>query len=138
MSLIRAAPMTYAPPVPVDWLWGPYIARGKLAVLDGDPGAGKTFLALDLAARLSRGRPLPDGKTLARPHTILYLSADDDAADTLCPRAAAAGADPEHVLITVPFWDAPNRLPDDIPALTRTVKDYQVDLIVIDPLSCYV
>ena len=53
-------------PAPIRWLWEPYLARGKLALLDGDPGAGKSLVTADLAARLSRGGPLPDGSRLRR------------------------------------------------------------------------
>jgi hypothetical protein len=119
---------------PVAWLWGPYLARGKLAVLDGDPGAGKTFLALDLAARLSRGGPLPDGKTLARPHTTLLLIADDVPADTTRPRLEAAGADLDRVIAAYPT--APGfRLPDHVHALEDAVRRHRADLVVIDPLA---
>lgn len=119
---------------PVAWLWGPYLARGKLAVLDGDPGAGKTFLALDLAARLSRGGPLPDGKTLARPHTTLLLIADDVPADTTRPRLEAAGADLGRIIAAYPT--APGfRLPDHVHALEDAVRRHRADLVVIDPLA---
>src|SRR5437660_9922117 len=80
-------------PTALDWLWPRYLARGKLAILDGDPGMGKSLLALDLIARLTRGGPMPDGSPLARPGTAILLSAEDDPADTIRPRAEAAGAD---------------------------------------------
>src|SRR5574338_774934 len=73
-------------PTRVNWLWKPYLARGKLCILDGDPGTGKSFLAIDLAARLSRGGPLPDGQTLDRPHNTVLISAEDHAGDTIRPR----------------------------------------------------
>ena len=89
---LTATPATDITPASVQWLWKPYIARGKLAILDGDPGTGKSFVALDLAARLSRGTIMPGGHVLARPHTTLLLSAEDDAAlaikeryETTCP-----------------------------------------------------
>jgi len=82
----------------VRWLWWPYLAVGKLAMLDGDPGTGKTLLMTQLAASLSHGYPLPDqqGKlTLPTggPQTTLLLSTEDGLADTLKPRLEAAGAD---------------------------------------------
>src|SRR5437764_12175808 len=66
-------------PTALDWLWPRYLARGKLAILDGDPEMGKSLLTIDLIARLSRGGPLPDGSTLPRPCTSILLSAEDDA-----------------------------------------------------------
>ena len=90
---MTAEPLSQVRPVR-DWLWEPYIPRGKLAILDGDPGVGKSLLTLDLAARLSRGGPLPDGKPSGRPHVTLLLSAEDGAADTIRPRAEAAGRRP--------------------------------------------
>src|SRR4051794_8101484 len=87
----EGTPMAQPPPFvaldqvaarPVEWLWHPYLARGKLAVLDGDPGTGKSFLTVDLAARLSRGGPLPDGQPLPRPHNTLLLNAEDSLEDT--------------------------------------------------------
>src|SRR5215212_11478692 len=87
---VRCADITSAD---VSWLWKPYLARGKLAILDGDPGTGKSFVALDVAARLSRGGFFPDGQELDRPHVTLPLNAEDDAADTILPRLAATGAD---------------------------------------------
>jgi hypothetical protein len=61
-----------------EWLWPGYLARGKLALLDGDPEMGKSLLTIDPIARLSRGGPLPDGSTPPRPRTSLLLPAEDD------------------------------------------------------------
>src|SRR5881398_2781595 len=93
MSALNAEPLSNVRPETVRWLWEPYLPRGKLALLDGDPGVGKSLLTIDLAARLSRGGPLPDGSPSGRPHLTLLLGAEDDAADTTRPRAEAAGAD---------------------------------------------
>src|SRR5438128_1748623 len=82
----------------IHWLWEPYIPRKKLVILDGDPGVGKSLLTIDLAARLSRGGALPDGKPSDRPHVTLLLSAEDAASDTIRPRAEAAGADLDRVI----------------------------------------
>src|SRR5581483_9800249 len=97
----------------LDWLWPGYLARGKLVLLDGDPGLGKSLLTLDLIARLGRGRPLPDGSPGPPPCTSVRLSLEDDAADTIRPRAEAAGADLARLL--VPAFDgcAP-QLPADL------------------------
>ena len=74
----------------VTWLWPGRIPRGKLVVLDGDPGVGKSTLTI--AAKVSTGSPFPDG---ARPERgdVILLSAEDDIADTIRPRLEAAGAD---------------------------------------------
>ncbi len=142
MSALRARPCSDIPPAPVDWLWEPVLARGKLAILDGDPEAGKTFLVLDLAARLSRGGPLPDGQKLARPLTTLILTAEDDAADTIRPRADATGADLGRVIVVAPDPADPDpaplpTFPDDIPTLERWIRAHRADLVVIDPLSAF-
>jgi putative DNA primase/helicase len=125
-------------PSPVEWLWEPYLARGKLAVLDGDPGVGKSFLALDLAARLSRGGPLPDGPSLGRPHATLFLGGEDDVAHTLRPRADAAGADLGRLVFLVPRGLALPRLPDHLPALEEAIRVHQIGFVVIDPLAAFV
>src|SRR5437899_202093 len=114
----------------LDWLWPRYLARGKLAILDGDPEMGKSLVTLDLIARLSRGGPLPDGSVLAEPCTSLLLSAEDDAADTIRPRAEAAGADLARLV--VPNFDGHvPQLPHDIPALEELVTEHRAALVVI-------
>jgi hypothetical protein len=117
-------------------LWPWYLPRGKLAILDGDPGVGKSLLTLDLIARLGRGGPMPDGATPACPGTSVLLSAEDDAADTIRPRAEAAGADLSR-LVLPSFGGQVPRLPDDLPALEELVREYGAGLVVIDPLMAF-
>ena len=85
--------------IPLDWLWPHYLPRGKLVILDGDPEMGKSLLTIDLIARLGRGGPLPDGSTPAGHVTSVLLSAEDDPADTIRPRAEAAGADLDRLVL---------------------------------------
>lgn len=80
----------------INWLWEQRIALGKLTLLAGEPGLGKTFLACDIAARISKGRLFPDG-TMASIGDVAILTAEDSAADTLRPRLDAAGANVELV-----------------------------------------
>src|SRR5437868_1665702 len=86
-------------PAALDWLWPRYLARGKLAILDGDPETGKSLLTIALIARLSRGGALPDGTLLSRPFTSVLLSAEDGVADTIRPRAEAAGVDLARLVV---------------------------------------
>src|SRR5205807_7687569 len=80
-------------PRDITWLWPFRLGEGKLSVLEGDPGLGKSLLALDLCARLSTGRPWPDGKPGPGPAASIYLSGEDGDEDTIVPRLLALGAD---------------------------------------------
>lgn len=83
------------PSKPVPWIWPGRIAAGRLSLIDGDPGIGKSLLTLDLAAR-----PFPDGYCPAKPLSVLLLPGGEDGlADTICPRLIAAGADLAQVYI---------------------------------------
>ena len=76
------------PPEKIEWLWPGRLALGKISLLEGDPGLGKSTLTLEIAARLSTGRPLPGGRILP-PTGSLFLSAEDGVADTIVPRLMA-------------------------------------------------
>ena len=80
----------HIPVRPIHWLWRPYLACGNLALLDGDPGAGKSLFTADLAARLTRGGRMPDGSWRRKKANVLFLNAEDDLDDTLRPRLDAA------------------------------------------------
>src|SRR5437773_12302183 len=76
---------------PVEWLWPGRLPLGKLAILDGDPGVGKSLFTLDLCARLSTGRPFPDGSPGPGPSNSIVLDGEDGGEDTVCPRLQALG-----------------------------------------------
>ena len=132
-----AYPVSRYPSSRVEWLWEPFLARGKLSILDGDPGVGKSLLAVDLAARLSRGGPLPDGTPVGRPHVTLFLNAEDSVHDTIRPRAEAAGADLDRLLIGIGGHDQPLRLLDECMPLVRMICEHRADLLVIDPVMAF-
>ncbi len=71
---------------PLAWLWPGRFPLGKVVILDGDPGVGKSLLTLDLCARLSTGQPFPDGSPSPGPCNSIVLEADDGGDDTIVPR----------------------------------------------------
>ncbi|HTR77018.1 MAG TPA: AAA family ATPase, partial [Gemmatimonadaceae bacterium] len=131
------------------WLWPGYLPLGKLVVLDGHPGLGKSTLLLDIAARLSQGRAMPDGSVgyqadaaAPTPADTVILTYEDDVADTLRPRLEAAGGDVDrvhHVAGVTHVGDdqlLPASLPVDLEGLENALARYpQARLLVIDPLA---
>src|SRR5262245_22593094 len=129
------APNHPAPPrSTVEWLWRPYVARGKLTLLDGDPGCGKSLVTLDLAARLSCGASLPDDSGPAAPCRSLLLSIEDDADDTIWPRLRAAGADLRQLFVAGANGNFA-QLPDILPALEEKIRELGIGLLILDALT---
>ncbi len=124
----------------VEWLWDGRLAAGKITVLEGDPGTGKTTLALSLAACMSNGTPFPSqgARTLTR-RDVLVFSGEDGQGDTLKPRLLAAGADCRRVY----FEDIGSptalrlMLPRDIDLLEAKVNELGIGLVIIDPVMSY-
>ena len=85
----------------VDWLWYPYIPYGKVSIVQGDPGEGKTTFILRLAALLTKGEPLPgeEGQNPREPINVIYQNAEDGLEDTIKPRLLEAGADCSRVMV---------------------------------------
>ena len=77
-------------PIAIEWLWEGRFALGKVSLIAGDPGGGKSQLTLDMAARCTRGLPWPVDNMPAPFGTVVVISAEDDAADTIIPRLMAA------------------------------------------------
>ena len=134
-------------PVPIRWLWPGRIARGKLSLLVGHPGVGKSQLALGLAATVSQGWDWPDGSSCLCGHSLV-LSAEDDPADTILPRLIANGANlgRVHLLEGVREGFTPEGrevrrelcLADDIDKLSAELEKIpDAALVVIDPISAY-
>jgi hypothetical protein len=130
----------------VAWLWPGRIPLGKLTILDGDPGLGKSVLTLDLAARVSRGRQMPLEERQAgddgEPAGVVLLTAEDGLDDTVVPRLQAADADLERCLALDLLPEAGGgkrlpQLPQDADAIGEAAKRVQARLIVVDPLTAY-
>ena len=83
----------------VKWLWYPFIPYGKLTIIQGDPGDGKTTLVLNIAAKLSKGKCLDSDMNVQEPVNVIYQTAEDGLADTVKPRLEIAGADCEKILV---------------------------------------
>lgn len=83
----------------VEWLWYPFIPYGKLTIIQGDPGDGKTTLVLNIAAKLSKGKGLDNDMKVQEPVNVIYQTAEDGLADTVKPRLELAGADCEKILV---------------------------------------
>jgi len=130
------------------WLWEPYIPLGKVAILQGNPGEGKTFIALGAAAIVTRGWPFPgtDGRPgeTSEAGSVLYLSCEDGIADTLRPRFDAMGGDPEWITFLQEFT---KRNPEngeettapvsfqDLPVLRSALQSVRPVLMVADPIQ---
>lgn len=117
---------------PIEPLLPGILYRRKLHALDGDPGLGKTTLALDLCARLTRGLGIGDvipGSDKAI--NVAYFSAEDDAGDTLRPRLEVAGADLERVFLPPEGWLP--ALPDSAAELEGLIRGKEIGFLVLDP-----
>ena len=93
------------PETEVDWLWYPYIPFGKLSVLNGDPGNGKSTLMMNIIAAASSGGFVPDGRKMKKPIHVIYQCSEDSAGDTIKPRLIAAGADCSNVAFLFKLTD---------------------------------
>ena len=133
---------------PIEWLWPGRFAVGKLTLIAGDPGLGKSFLTLDMAARVTRGWAWPDSPSIpTTPGSVVLLNAEDAVADTIRPRLEAAGADLSRIatIDAVRTVKANGRelvrafdLSRDLAALERTVRAAKgCRLVVIDPVTAY-
>jgi archaellum biogenesis ATPase FlaH len=118
----------------VEWLWEPFIPFSMITIMEGDPGVGKSFLAMQLAAQISIGGELPEGQKLDRGR-VLYLSAEDDAAYTIRPRIDAMGGDPTRIRVQGDFLSLDEK---GLNALMREVRRKPPDLLILDPLFAYV
>jgi hypothetical protein len=129
--LIRASTIR---PRRVAWAWRDRLPLGKLTILDGRPGLGKSTMALDLAARLSTGRRMPDGFDPGLgPRHVVLVSAEDGPADTIVPRLMAAGADLGRVSLLADL-----AIPDGLASLEADIGAVEAAFLVVDPLVAFV
>ena len=120
----------------VEWLWYPYIPYGKITIVEGDPGEGKTTLVLKLAAALSMGLPLPcDDYKEYEPIHIIYQTAEDGIEDTIKPRLEKAGADCSMIRV-IDETDKELSMTDD--RLEQAIIETKARLIILDPIQAYI
>jgi hypothetical protein len=135
--------MSDVQPRPVSWLWPDVAPMGRLTLLSGEPGIGKSVLALDMAARVTRGLPWPASEHKAPQGNVVLLSPHDHPEETVRARLQAAGADADKVFHLDGLHDSeeprPFSFPEDLPVLERAIEAIgDVRLIVVDPLSACV
>ena len=118
----------------VKWLWDPYLPRGKLTIVLGNPGEGKTTFVLAVIAALTRGESLPESEQALEPLDVIYQTAEDGLADTIKPRLDAAGADCSRVLV-IDENQQELTLCDE--RLEQAVQQTEAQLIVLDPIQAY-
>lgn len=118
----------------VSFLWKPYIPFGKLTILQGNPGEGKTYLAMQLCAACTNRVKLP-GMEVLEPFNVIYQTAEDGLGDTVKPRLIEAGADLDRVLVIVENEANPLTLADD--RIERAIRQNQAKLLIIDPIQAF-
>jgi len=125
-------------PRAVHWLWEGRIPMGTVTVNDGDPGLGKSTLALDIAARVTTCTSMPDGTPVGATGGVIFLSSEDALADTIRPRLDVANADVSKVFAFDPNTEvAPLTFPEDIARLEAMILARGVKLVIVDPLVAY-
>ena len=118
----------------VDWLWYPYIPYGKLTLIQGDPGEGKSTFMLNIAALLTKGEDMPDGFKTNEPQKVVYQTAEDNLADTVKPRLLSAGADCERIAYIV---DEEGSLTLEDSRIEEVIRQTGARLFILDPLQAY-
>ena len=118
----------------IEWLWYPFIPYGKLTIVQGDPGDGKTTLILNIAAKLSKGEGMDNDMKLMESMNIIYQTAEDGLADTVKPRLEKAGADCERILI-IDESDKSLSMADD--RLEEAIIQTGARMLILDPIQAY-
>ncbi len=118
----------------VSWLWYPFIPYGKLTIIQGDPGDGKTTLVLNIAAWLSKGEGLDSEMKLSEPVNVIYQSAEDGLADTVKPRLELARADCERILV-IDEKEKSLSMVDE--RLEKAIVQTKARMLILDPIQAY-
>lgn len=120
---------------PVEWLWYPYIPFGKLTVIQGDPGEGKSTFVLNLVSRLTNGYSMPDGYELSSSGVAIYQCAEDGMEDTIKPRLVQAGADCKKVAYIVSN-DIDLTLDDG--RIESAIQETKACAFIVDPIQAFI
>lgn len=118
----------------VEWLWEPYIPFGKVTIVQGNPGEGKTTFALRLAAACTNRKPFPH-MAAHEPFNVIYQTAEDGLGDTIKPRLMEAEADLDRVLV---IDESKQGLSLSDERIERAIRQTGARLIILDPIQAYV
>lgn len=118
----------------VKWLWYPYIPYGKITIVQGDPGEGKTTFILHLSALLSKGAQLPCDDGIRDPVNIVYQNAEDSLEDTIKPRLIEAAADCSRILV---IDESQKGLSMSDERLVKAIQDTGARIVILDPIQAY-
>ncbi|NSK86451.1 AAA family ATPase [Blautia luti] len=118
----------------VEWLWFPYIPFGKLTIIQGNPGEGKTYFAMMLTAACTNRKLFPNMEDI-EPFNVIYQTAEDGMGDTIKPRLVEAGADLSRVMVIDDTEEALT-LSDD--RIEKAVRQNHVRLVIIDPVQAFI
>ena len=118
----------------VEWLWFPYIPFGKLTIIQGNPGEGKTYFAMMLTAACTNRKLFPNMEDI-EPFNVIYQTVEDGMGDTIKPRLVEAGADLSRVMVIDDSEEALT-LSDD--RIEKAVRQNHVRLVVIDPVQAFI
>lgn len=135
MTELKIISMDEVPVEEVEWLWYPYIPFGKLTIIHGDGGEGKTTLILQLAALLSRGEKLPCDSTEREPIKVIYQTAEDGLGDTIKPRLLAGNADCSQIKVIDESEAALNMLDERI---EKAIAQTGARVLILDPVQAYI
>ena len=132
-ATVKMISMADVPLLEVEWLWKPYIPFGKVTIIQGNPGEGKTTLALRLASACSKGEAFHEMEA-HEPFNVIYQTAEDGLGDTIKPRLIEADADLSRVFV---IDEAENVLSLLDERIEKAIKEKNARLIILDPLQGY-
>jgi len=134
LDLVRVSDVTLEP---INWLWPGRIAKGKISLIAGHPGLGKSQVTISIAATVSTGGLWPVDDVPAKAGHVIFLSAEDDVADTIKPRLIASGADTERIQVIQSVRDRNHPRMFSFTADLDKLQKLKADLLIIDPITAY-
>ena len=120
----------------ISWLWYPYIPYGKITIVQGDPGEGKTTLMLEIAAILTKGESIISGMSVHSPTSVLFQTTEDSHEDTIKPRLLKAGADCSKIAFIDTLDESPLNIADE--RFYDAIMEISAKLLVIDPYQGFI
>ena len=127
---------SYITPRPISWIWYPYIPAGKITVVQGDPGDGKSTMMIHIISEISKGGILPDGNEYGRPHRVIYQCSEDGAKDTIKPRLEEYGADCKNIAFIDEETHSGLTLDDE--RIREAIIQFKPWMVVMDPIQSYI